>query len=587
MSPSGCNMTSCPFLRKLSPATIQRDVQQLIKMIPRCPFASRLFDGTPLYNARIYSNLATEPHPDESLICKNVSECLLKKCPYTMSSGEPTNSDSVWSSQTTDNVKSDKCCGQSSGHSTEICIPNTCALFGGWRKSMADKESFQPTTTTTHLKNTEPEDLKSIESNHNDSLGFAYNKYFASEVEKKKKDSTYRVFRRILRDAADFPFAEDYSTGIKRRVAVWCSNDYLGMSWHPKVQEVAISTIQKHGVGSGGTRNISGNSLLHEELEAELADLHEKPSALVFTSCYVANEAVLHTLGTRIPGLTIFSDAGNHASMIHGIRTSRCPKVIYRHNDIKHLTSLLENVPKDSAKLVAFETVHSMSGDVCPLKNLLDVVEVNKALSFVDEVHAVGLYGAHGAGVAERDGQMHRIDAITGTLGKAFASIGGYLAGTSELVDMIRSYASGFIFTTSLPPHSLAAARTSIQILKSSEGRELRTEHQRRVSVVRQRLRQEGLPVIDAPSHIIPLHVGEAKLCTRISEELLSEHNIYVQSINYPTVDIGDERLRIAPTPHHTDKLTDQLVDSLCSVWKKYNLPLHIESTRKLNRYAG
>ncbi|CAH8297005.1 unnamed protein product, partial [Schistosoma turkestanicum] len=226
-------------------------------------------------------------------------------------------------------------------------------------------------------------------------------------------------------------------------------------------------------------------------------------------------------------------------------------------------------------------------GDVCPLKNLLDVAEANNALSFVDEVHAVGLYGTHGAGVAERDGQMHRIDAITGTLGKAFASIGGYLVGSSELVDMVRSYASGFIFTTSLPPHSLAAARTSIQILRSSEGRELRAEHQKRVSIVRESLRQAGLPVIEAPSHIIPLHVGEAKLCTKISEELLSEHHIYVQSINYPTVDIGDERLRIAPTPHHTDKLTEELVDSLCTVWKKYNLPLNVKSTRKITRQAG
>ncbi|VDP50863.1 unnamed protein product [Schistosoma mattheei] len=517
-------MTSCPFLRKLSPTVIQRDIQQLIQLIPRCPFARRLFDGTPLSSPRMYSDVAMERQLDESSVCKNVSECLLKKCPFTVNSYESTCSNDYLCAQTSNN------------HENEMYQNQLCGI---------------------------------------------------SDVERKKRDSTYRVFRRILRDASEFPFADDYSSGMKRRVAVWCSNDYLGMSWHPKVQEAAISTIRKHGVGSGGTRNISGNSLLHESLEAELSDLHGKPAALVFTSCYVANEAVLHTLGTRIPELTIISDAGNHASMIHGIRTSRCPKIIYRHNDVKHLTSLLANIPKDSPKLIAFETVHSMSGDVCPLKNLLDVAEANKALSFVDEVHAVGLYGAHGAGVAERDGQMHRIDAITGTLGKAFASIGGYLAGSSELVDMIRSYASGFIFTTSLPPHSLAAAQTSIQILKSSEGKELRAEHQKRVSIVRQSLRQAGLPVIEAPSHIIPLHVGEAKLCTKISEELLSEHNIYVQSINYPTVDIGDERLRIAPTPHHTDKLTEELVDSLCMVWKKYNLPLNVESARKITRQAG
>ncbi|TNN05321.1 5-aminolevulinate synthase [Schistosoma japonicum] len=582
-------MTSCPFLRKLSPAVIQKDIQQLIQLIPRCPFARRLFDGTPLSSPRMYSDVAVGPLSDELLVCKNVSECLLKKCPYTVNSYELTGSSAYMNSQTAENHTNEVFQKRSSGISDEMCIPNTCALFNGWQKSMVSEKHLHPTTTRTTMQNTDMENSQTINSMccDNSSPGFDYNRFFASEVEKKKKDSTYRVFRRILRDASEFPFADDYSSGVKRRVAVWCSNDYLGMSWHPKVQEAAISTIRKHGVGSGGTRNISGNSLLHEELEAELSSLHEKPAALIFTSCYVANEAILHTLGTRIPELTIFSDAGNHASMIHGIRTSRCRKVIYRHNDVKHLSSLLAEIPSGSPKLVAFETVHSMSGDVCPLKSLLDVVEANKALSFVDEVHAVGLYGAHGAGVAERDGQMQRIDAITGTLGKAFASIGGYLAGTSELVDMIRSYASGFIFTTSLPPHCLAAARTSIQILKSAEGRELRTEHQRRVSIVRRSLREAGLPVIEAPSHIIPLHVGEAKLCTKISEELLSEHNIYVQSINYPTVDIGDERLRIAPTPHHTEKLTEELVDSLCLVWKKYNLPLNAESTRKITRQAG
>ncbi|CAH8516139.1 5-aminolevulinate synthase, nonspecific, mitochondrial, variant 2 [Schistosoma haematobium] len=582
-------MTSCPFLRKLSPTVIQRDIQQLIQLIPRCPFARRLFDGTPLSSPRMYSDVAIERQSDESSVCKNVSECLLKKCPFTVNSYESTCSNDYLCAQTSNNHENEMYQNQLCGISDDICIPNTCALFAGWQKSIVARKSLQPTTDIT-IKNADPEHSQTIDSVCNDGdscLGFNYNKFFVSEVERKKRDSTYRVFRRILRDASEFPFADDYSSGMKRRVAVWCSNDYLGMSWHPKVQEAAISTIRKHGVGSGGTRNISGNSLLHESLEAELSDLHGKPAALVFTSCYVANEAVLHTLGTRIPELTMISDAGNHASMIHGIRTSRCSKIIYRHNDVKHLTSLLANIPKDSPKLIAFETVHSMSGDVCPLKNLLDVAEANKALSFVDEVHAVGLYGAHGAGVAERDGQMHRIDAITGTLGKAFASIGGYLAGSSELVDMIRSYASGFIFTTSLPPHSLAAAQTSIQILKSSEGKELRAEHQKRVSIVRQSLRQAGLPVIEAPSHIIPLHVGEAKLCTKISEELLSEHNIYVQSINYPTVDIGDERLRIAPTPHHTDKLTEELVDSLCMVWKKYNLPLNVESARKITRQAG
>ncbi|CAH8616178.1 unnamed protein product [Dicrocoelium dendriticum] len=525
-------MLSCPFLKKIPLATIQKDAQQLATLIPKCPFASRLFEKAGLKAVR-FSSLASAnviPTTEDSSVCK-------------------------------------------------LTIPKTCALFEGWQASgiaISYPNSKSPSSAYPQSPSNEHKlDL---------TKGFDYVGFCSFEIERKKKDATYRVFRRVLRDANDFPFADDYSTGSRRRVAIWCSNDYLGMSWHRKVQEAAINAIRSHGVGSGGTRNISGNSVLHESLEAELADLHGKPAALVFTSCYVANEASLYTLGTRLPNVTIFSDAGNHASMIHGIRTSRAPKKIYRHNDVDHLISMLAEVPLDAPKLVVFETVHSMTGDVCPMERLLDAAEARNALTFVDEVHAVGLYGARGAGVAERDRVMHRIDAITGTLGKAFASIGGYLAGGRELVDMIRSYASGFIFTTSLPPSVLAAARASVEILKSQEGRDLRAEHQRRVSIVRRRLKEEGLPVIDAPSHILPLHVGDAELCTRISTELLAEHSIYVQSINYPTVDKGDERLRIAPTPHHTDALTEQLIDSLCTIWRKYDLPLVHSSERRLKR---
>ncbi|TPP56869.1 5-aminolevulinate synthase nonspecific mitochondrial [Fasciola gigantica] len=560
-------MLVCPFLKKLSVTTINKDVQQIMTFIPKCPFARRLFEKSGMSTGMFHSlsNAAPEKAPDEPVVCKDVAECLFKRCPYSSSGGD-SDSSALTGANPCEGTLSPRCSSGSVKNVNGLSIPKTCALFLGWKASGAEHDK-----KTTQMQETM---VNSVANKQNTVVEFDYSAFFHSEIHKKKQDSTYRVFKRVLRDADHFPFADDYSTGAKRRVAIWCSNDYLGMSWHPKVREAAVTAIQKHGVGSGGTRNISGNSVLHEALESELAQLHGKPSALIFTSCYVANEATLHTLGTRLPGVTIVSDAGNHASMIHGIRTSRAPKRIYRHNDVEGLRSILTSLPREAPKLVAFETVHSMTGDVCPLKSLLDVSEEHNALTFVDEVHAVGLYGDHGAGVAERDGLMHRIDAISGTLGKAFASVGGYIAGSHELVDMIRSYASGFIFTTSLPPPVLAAARASIAILKTTEGRELRAEHQRRVEIVRKRLQQEGLPVLEAPSHILPLHVGDAELCTRISTELLTEHNIYVQSINYPTVDRGDERLRIAPTPHHTDELTDQLVDALCSIWGKYDLPL-------------
>ncbi|KAM3181062.1 hypothetical protein ACTXT7_015089 [Hymenolepis weldensis] len=404
---------------------------------------------------------------------------------------------------------------------------------------------------------------------------FNYNAFFEEQIEKKRSTSTYRVFRQILRYAEHYPFAEDFSTGKRQIINVWCSNDYLGMSRHPMVRESARKAIERFGVGSGGTRNISGNTLLHEALEHELADLHNKEAGLLFTSCFVANEAILYTLGTLIPGLKIFSDASNHASIIHGIRTSRAPKFVYPESEIAKLDELMTTKSSLYApKLAACETVHSMNGSIGPIEEFLDVCEKHNALSFVDEVHAVGLYGDRGAGVAEERGCMHRIDAITGTLGKAFASIGGYLVGDKALVDMVRSYAGGLIFTTSLPPPVLAAARTSIAILKSNEGRQLREEQRRRVSIVRRRLQEAGFPAPDLQSHIIPILVGNPDICSSISEELLSKHQIYLQSINYPTVAKGTERLRLAPSPFHTDEMTDHLVDALVKVWKSHKLPL-------------
>lgn len=403
---------------------------------------------------------------------------------------------------------------------------------------------------------------------------FDFEQFYEAQLEKKRSSSTYRVFRRVLRDAKAFPYANEFSNNQHRRITVWCSNDYLGMSRHPKVQEEAKNAIDKYGVGSGGTRNISGNTLLHEALEHELADLHGKDAGLLFTSCYVANEATLHTLGSLIPDVEIFSDAGNHASMIHGIRTSGAPKHIFRANDADHLDQLMREAPELAPKLAVCETVHSMTGEICPIEAFLDVCERNHAFSFVDEVHAVGLYGKTGAGYADSRNVMHRIDAITGTLGKAFANFGGYLVGSHRLIDMIRSYASGFIFTTSLPPATLAASRATVAILRSEEGIQLRREHRRRVELVRNNLIQAGLPIRRVPSHIIPVMVGNPVLCTRVSVDLMENHGIYLQPINYPTVPRGQECLRLAPSPLHTDEQMNRLVEAFISVWNANGLPL-------------
>ncbi|KAK6176719.1 hypothetical protein SNE40_014963 [Patella caerulea] len=377
-----------------------------------------------------------------------------------------------------------------------------------------------------------------------------------------------------MRDATQFPYAKDYS-GVKKDISVWCSNDYLGMSWHPKVKYAVKDSLEKHGAGAGGTRNISGNSPLHEELEVELAKIHQKEAGLLFTSCYVANDTTLYTLGKIMPGVHFFSDSGNHASMIQGLRNSGAPKHIFRHNDPDHLEHLLQQVDKDVPKIVAFETVHSMNGSICPLTELCDVAHKYGALTFVDEVHAVGLYGDKGAGIGERDGCLEEIDLVTGTLGKAFGNMGGYLVGSSNTIDMIRSYLAGFIFTTSLPPTVLSGCLASIKVLASEEGRELRAKHQENVKYLRDQLVSCGIPATHSPSHIIPIHIGDAELSTKLSNELINEFGIYVQAINYPTVARGEERLRLAPTPHHTKEMMDYFVESIVKVWKTYNLEFY------------
>ncbi|TPX71445.1 5-aminolevulinate synthase [Spizellomyces sp. 'palustris'] len=398
---------------------------------------------------------------------------------------------------------------------------------------------------------------------------FDYESFYQHELDKKHKDKSYRYFNNINRLAQLFPTAH---TGTGEHVSVWCSNDYLGMSKHPIVVDSMKATLDKYGAGAGGTRNIAGNAQLHLSLEQELASLHRKPAALVFSSCFVANDATLSTLAGKMPGCVIFSDSSNHASMIQGIRHSGAQKKIFRHNDVAHLESLLQQVDINSPKIIAFESVYSMCGSIGPIKEIIALAKKYNAITFLDEVHAVGMYGATGGGVAEYIDAMDDIDIITGTLGKAYGVVGGYIAGSGPLVDMIRSYAPGFIFTTSLPPAIVSGALTSIQYLKESQKE--RIGQQLNTRALKSRLGEIGIPVVPNPSHIVPVLVGDAETAKSVSDELLYKYKIYVQSINYPTVSVGEERLRITPTPGHHPELMDVLVDALDTIWHERGLKM-------------
>ena len=389
---------------------------------------------------------------------------------------------------------------------------------------------------------------------------------FQSQLDALKADGNYRVFADLERVRGSFPKAASHSGGSKSDVTVWCSNDYLGMGQHPDVIAAMVDTVQACGTGAGGTRNISGNTHHHLLLEAELADLHGKESALLFTSGYVSNWAALSTLGSRIPGAVILSDAGNHASMIEGIRHSRADKVLWKHNDWRDLDRKLHAVG-DRPKIVAFESVYSMDGDVAPIREIIEVCEAHGALSYIDEVHAVGMYGPRGGGVSEREGLAHRIDLIEGTLGKAYGVVGGYITGSANLCDFIRSFASGFIFTTALPPAVAAAAAASIRHLKNSDTERLAQRD--RVSQLRAKLDAAGIPHLANESHIIPVMIGDPVKCRQISDILMQDWGIYVQPINYPTVPKGTERLRITPGPLHSDADIDALVTALGSLWQR------------------
>ncbi|XP_064155674.1 5-aminolevulinate synthase, erythroid-specific, mitochondrial isoform X2 [Anguilla rostrata] len=521
----------CPFLKSASHQAWRRAVLPLLSLADRCPVI-----------ARQVSSVTTQRAEDNSdVLALNVAP-QASSCP-------------LFSSQIS--------VVKASPEVQEDVYPRgaVSSFLKGLRSTLAEKIPH----IASHL-------LK----DNMQHLSFNYDAFFDEKILEKKRDHTYRVFKTVNRRADIFPFAEDYSSASHHgaKVSVWCSNDYLGMSRHPRVIESIRTALDKYGSGAGGTRNISGTSNYHVALENELADLHQKDGALVFSSCFVANDSTLFTLAKMLPDCEIFSDAGNHASMIQGIRNSGAARRIFRHNDPQHLEELLRRSDPTTPKIVAFETVHSMDGAICPLEQLCDIAHRYGALTFVDEVHAVGLYGAHGAGVGERDGVMSKIDIVSGTLGKAFGCVGGYIASSASLVDTVRSYAAGFIFTTSLPPMVLAGALESVRVLKSPEGQSLRRAHQRNVKHMRQLLLDAGLPVINCPSHIIPIQVGNAEKNTKVCDLLLERDNIYVQAINYPTVPRGGELLRLAPSPHHEPQMMEYFVDKLLEAWQEVGLPL-------------
>ncbi len=398
-----------------------------------------------------------------------------------------------------------------------------------------------------------------------------YEAFFAGHLRRLHDEGRYRVFAELERIVGAFPRARLHREGeAPRDVTVWCSNDYLAMGQHAAVIEAMQAAIGAQGSGAGGTRNISGTNTLHAALERELAALHDKEAALVFTSGYVANETTLQTLGALLPGCELYSDSFNHASMIAGIRHSGAVRKIFRHNDTAHLEELLAAADPSTPKIVAFESVYSMDGDISPIGALCDVAHRYGALTYLDEVHAVGMYGARGAGVAERDGVLAKVDIVQGTLAKAFGVVGGYIASTAATVDFVRSCGTGFIFTTSLPPAIAAAALASVRHVSAHP--ELRVRHQERAATLKRRLAAAGLPVMPSVTHIVPVSVGDAALCKQASDLLLDRHSIYVQPINYPTVPRGTERLRLTPTPLHGDEDMTRLVAALQDVWQTLGL---------------
>jgi 5-aminolevulinate synthase len=401
-------------------------------------------------------------------------------------------------------------------------------------------------------------------------MPFAFGHVFKDALSKLKREGRYRVFADIIRHRGQFPTANHHTANGVKPITVWCSNDYLCMGQHPKVIAAMQKALETAGAGSGGTRNISGTTHYHVELERELADLHGKEAGLLFTSGFVSNEATLSTLARLLPGCVFFSDELNHASMIECMRHSGAEKRIYRHNDMAHLEELLQAASPTTPKIICFESVYSMEGDFGKVGAICDLAERYGAMTYLDEVHGVGLYGHRGGGVAQRDGQMHRVDIIEGTLAKAFGVMGGYITGTTAIIDCVRSYAAGFIFTTSLPPAIAAGALAAVRHLKESNVE--REGLQNRASRLKGLLSGRNVPLVESPSHIVPVLVGDAALCKVVSDELLYTHGLYVQPINFPTVPRGTERLRITPSPMHTDAQMDELVEAVDTVWTALRL---------------
>lgn len=400
-----------------------------------------------------------------------------------------------------------------------------------------------------------------------------YETYIQKALNTLHEEGRYRVFIDIDRICGTFPYAYYHApSGEKKQVIVWCSNDYLGMGQNAEVICKMQEALASKGAGAGGTRNISGTSSLHGVLERTLASIHSKESGLIFSSGYISNETTLSTLAKIFPHCHIFSDAYNHASMIEGIKHARTPKYIFAHNDVAHLEQLLQSVPSDAPKIVAFESIYSMDGDIAPIAEICRIAKKYQALTYIDEVHAVGLYGPKGGGISDMCGLSDQLDIIEGTLGKAFGLMGGYITGQASLIDAIRSYAPGFIFTTALPPVLVAGAIESVNLVKNHP--EWREAHQAKVELLKQKFRQACLPLLETETHIIPLMVREASLCKAISDELLQDYNIYVQPINYPTVPKGSERLRFTPSPFHSEAMMDNLVESLRAIWAKYKQAL-------------